>query len=179
MSRSPEIGKFSILTQKFGSTPVLAPKIMKNSPITSLWSVLSIHIHKYKILWVESPEKKVWNLASHHAWRTQTQERAAQSQHIWAPKSAQTLPWSIRIPQLYNSTLISSFDACPKEVIQKFINRSWRIVDSYRKGLTGEAVVWVVKKQKGHQAMSKKAMKALEERSKLQKRSQIRGARSL
>ena len=70
-------------------------------------------------------------------------------------------------------------DACPKEVIQKFINHSWKFVDSYRKGLTGEAAVWVVKKQKGHQAVSKKAMKALEEQSKLQKHGQIRGAWSL
>ena len=70
-------------------------------------------------------------------------------------------------------------DACPKEVIQKFINCSWRFVDSYRKGLTSEAAAWVVKKQKGHRAVSEKAMKALEEQSKLHKRSQIRGARSL
>ena len=31
-------------------------------------------------------------------------------------------------------------DACPKEVIQRFINGSWRFIDSYRKGLTGEAM---------------------------------------
>jgi hypothetical protein len=59
-------------------------------------------------------------------------------------------------------------DACPKEVIQRFINRSWRFIDSYRKGLTGEAAVWVVKKQKGHRAVSEKAMKALEKHSKSQ-----------
>ena len=70
-------------------------------------------------------------------------------------------------------------DACPKEVIQKFINHSWRFVDSYRKGLTGEAAAGVEKKQKGHQAVSKKAMKALKEQLKLHKRSQIRGAWSL
>ena len=52
-------------------------------------------------------------------------------------------------------------------------------MDSYRKGLTGEAVAWVVKKQKGHQAVFEKAMKALEEQSKLNKCSQIRGAWSL
>ena len=44
----------------------------------------------------------------------------------------------------------------------------WRFIDSYRKGLTGEAAVWVVKKQKGHRAVSEKAMKALEKHSKSQ-----------
>ena len=52
--------------------------------------------------------KKVWNLVSHHAWRTKTQERAAQLQHIWAPKSPQTLPCSIQTLQTYNSSPISS-----------------------------------------------------------------------
>ena len=52
-------------------------------------------------------------------------------------------------------------DACPKEVIRRFINGSWRFIDSYKKGLTGEAAVWGVKKQKGHRAVSEKAMKAL------------------
>ena len=44
MSWSHENGNFSILTRNFGSTPVLAPKIMKNLPIASLCSVLSIHV---------------------------------------------------------------------------------------------------------------------------------------
>ena len=37
-----------------------------------------------------------------------------------------------------------------------------------QKGLTGEAAVWVVKKQKGHGAVSEKAMKALEKHLKSQ-----------
>lgn len=47
-SRSLKISNFSILTPNFGSTPVFAPNIMKNSPIASLSSVLFIHIYKYK-----------------------------------------------------------------------------------------------------------------------------------
>ena len=47
-------------------------------------------------------------------------------------------------------------DACPPEVI-------WRFIDAYRNGLTGWAAAWVVRKQKGHQSVSEKAMKALEE----------------
>jgi hypothetical protein len=58
-------------------------------------------------------------------------------------------------------------DACPTEIIWKFINRSWRFIDAYyRKGLTGEAAAWAVHKQKSHRAVSESAMKALEARSK-------------
>ena len=39
-------------------------------------------------------------------------------------------------------------------------------MDTYNKGLTGEAAAWVVKKQKGHRSVSEKPMKALEVRSK-------------
>ena len=51
---------------------------------------------------------------------------------------------------------------CLTEIIQKFINRSWRFIDAYRKGLTGEAAAWAVRKQKSHRAVSEGAMKALE-----------------
>jgi hypothetical protein len=37
-------------------------------------------------------------------------------------------------------------NACPTEVIQRFINRTWRIMDGYRKGLTGRALSWAVRK---------------------------------
>ena len=36
------------------------------------------------------------------------------------------------------------------------------VIDAYKKGLTGEAAAWVVRKQKSHRAVSEKAMKALE-----------------
>jgi len=51
----------------------------------------------------------------------------------------------------------------PPGVIWRFINRSWRFIDAYRNGLTGWAAAWVVRKQKGHQHVSEKSMKALEE----------------
>jgi hypothetical protein len=57
---------------------------------------------------------------------------------------------------------------CPAEVIQRFINRSWRFIDTYRKGLTGEAAAWAVCKQRSHRAVSKSAMKALEASNKLE-----------
>ena len=52
-------------------------------------------------------------------------------------------------------------DACPKEVIQCFINRLWWFIDSYNKGLTGDVTSWVVHKQKGHWSVSEGMMKAL------------------
>ena len=53
-------------------------------------------------------------------------------------------------------------DACPKDIIQRFIDHSWQFIDSYNNGLTGEAAAWVVKKQKGHRSVSEMVMKALE-----------------
>ena len=49
-----------------------------------------------------------------------------------------------------------------KKLIQCFINWSWQFIDSYNKGLTGDAASWVVHKQKGHQSVSEGTMKALE-----------------
>ena len=38
-------------------------------------------------------------------------------------------------------------NACPPDVICRFINRSWRFMSAYRKGLTGNAAAWAVRKQ--------------------------------
>jgi hypothetical protein len=32
-------------------------------------------------------------------------------------------------------------EECPKEVIQRFINRSWRLMSAYCRGLTGAAAM--------------------------------------
>jgi hypothetical protein len=61
---------------------------------------------------------------------------------------------------------IEVLDSCLPNVIQRFINRSWRFIDAYKKGLTGEAAAWVVRKQKSHISVSEAAMKALEARAK-------------
>jgi hypothetical protein len=57
---------------------------------------------------------------------------------------------------------LQCLDACPVDVIQRFVNRSWRFMDAYRKGLTGKAAAWAVKKQKGHRAVSRRAYMQLE-----------------
>ena len=60
-----------------------------------------------------------------------------------------------------NSTLLY-LNACPAEVIRRFINRSWRFMSAYRLGLTGRAAEWAVRKQKQHRSVSRAAMMALE-----------------
>jgi hypothetical protein len=53
-------------------------------------------------------------------------------------------------------------DACPTDVIQRFINRSWRFMSAYRKGLTGDAAAWAVRKQSRHRSVSDQAMMSIE-----------------
>lgn len=53
-------------------------------------------------------------------------------------------------------------NACPTEVIRRFINRSWRFMSAYRLGLTGKAAEWAVKKQKQHRQVSQTAMMSIE-----------------
>ena len=55
-----------------------------------------------------------------------------------------------------------ALDACPVEVIQRFINRSWRWISAFRMGLTGNAAQWAVRKQKGHRSVSRSAMMHLD-----------------
>jgi hypothetical protein len=43
-------------------------------------------------------------------------------------------------------------DACPTDVIRRFIQRSWRFMSVYRLGLTGNIAAWAVRKQKSHRA---------------------------
>jgi hypothetical protein len=57
---------------------------------------------------------------------------------------------------------LECLNACPVDVIRRFVNRSWRFMDAYRKGLTGKAAAWAVKKQKGHRSVSQQAYMHLE-----------------
>jgi hypothetical protein len=50
----------------------------------------------------------------------------------------------------------------PTDVIQMFVNHSWRFIDVYRRGWKDDAAVWDVKSQKGHRFVSEKAMSSLE-----------------
>ena len=53
-------------------------------------------------------------------------------------------------------------NACPTNVIRRFINRSWRFMSAYRKGLTGNAAAWAVRKQKQHRQVSNTAMMSID-----------------
>ena len=53
-------------------------------------------------------------------------------------------------------------NVCPTNVIRQFINRSWRFMSTYRKGLTGNAAAWAVRKQKQHRQVSDTAMMSID-----------------
>jgi len=53
-------------------------------------------------------------------------------------------------------------DACPPEMIRRFIKRSWRFIEAYRRGLDGKAAAWAIKQQKTHCSASGTAMVAIE-----------------
>ncbi|EAU92024.2 hypothetical protein CC1G_06011 [Coprinopsis cinerea okayama7 len=57
---------------------------------------------------------------------------------------------------------LSCLNACPKDVIRRFINRSWRFTEAYRAGLTGKAAAWAVRKYKGHRTISNGALMHIE-----------------
>jgi hypothetical protein len=57
---------------------------------------------------------------------------------------------------------LECLNACPTEVIRRFVNCSWQFMDAYRKGLTGKAAVWAVKKQRGHCSVSQQAYMMIE-----------------
>lgn len=57
---------------------------------------------------------------------------------------------------------LEKLNACPTEVIRRFINRSWRFMSAYRLGLTGKAAEWAVRKQRQHRQVSASAMMSIE-----------------
>lgn len=61
--------------------------------------------------------------------------------------------------------VLKAMESCTGDIIKKYSNRAFRFMDAYRKGLSGEAAVWVVRKQKSHRRVSEEAMNALEARS--------------
>ena len=56
---------------------------------------------------------------------------------------------------------LSCLDACPDDVLRRFINWSWRFISAYRRGLIGAAVAWAVRTQKSHRTVSASAMMSL------------------
>jgi len=54
--------------------------------------------------------------------------------------------------------VLAALNACPVDVIRKFINRFWQFMDAYWVLLSGKAAAWAVNKQKGHCKISQSAM---------------------
>jgi hypothetical protein len=57
---------------------------------------------------------------------------------------------------------LEKLNACPVDVIQRFINHSWQFISAYHMGLTGKAAAWAVQKQKQHHQVSAQAMMSIE-----------------
>ena len=55
-----------------------------------------------------------------------------------------------------------ALNACPIEVIRRFINWAWHFMSAYHIGLTGKVAAWAVRKQKGHRSVSQGAMMHLD-----------------
>jgi hypothetical protein len=58
--------------------------------------------------------------------------------------------------------VLEYLNACPVEVIRRFVNRSWRFMSAYQLGLTGKAAAWAVRKQKQHRQVSQAAMMSID-----------------
>jgi len=55
-----------------------------------------------------------------------------------------------------------AWEGCGSDRMRRFINRALRLMNAYRQGLSGQAALWVVKKQKSQRRESAEAMVALE-----------------
>ncbi|KIJ31504.1 hypothetical protein M422DRAFT_185786, partial [Sphaerobolus stellatus SS14] len=60
------------------------------------------------------------------------------------------------------AAIIQYLDACPMDVIHRFINCSWRFTPAYQGGLTGKAAAWAIRKLKGHHTISNAAFISIE-----------------
>ena len=64
--------------------------------------------------------------------------------------------------QAVKDAAVKYLNACPLDVLRRFINRSLLLMDAYRAGLTGQAAEWAVRKQKQHRGVSPTAAAALD-----------------
>ena len=59
--------------------------------------------------------------------------------------------------------MVIALDVCTINTIRRFVNRSYRFIDVYRKGLSVKAAPLCVKKQKRHRVISEAAIQAFED----------------
>jgi hypothetical protein len=61
---------------------------------------------------------------------------------------------------------VESLDACPGEVIRRFIRRSQRYLSVYKLGATGPLADFAVRKYKSHRAISQRELELADEAKK-------------
>jgi hypothetical protein len=58
---------------------------------------------------------------------------------------------------------LEKLNACPVDVIHRFIDQSWRFTSAYHLRLTGKAAAWAVQKFRQHRSVSQRAMISIED----------------
>ena len=59
--------------------------------------------------------------------------------------------------------VIIALDACTINIMRRFINRSYRFIDAYCKGLSVKAATQCIKKQKRYRVISEATMQAFKD----------------
>jgi len=59
--------------------------------------------------------------------------------------------------------VVIALDACTINIMRRFVNRLYRFIDAYYKGLSVKAVAWCVKKQKRYKVILEAIMQAFED----------------
>ena len=59
--------------------------------------------------------------------------------------------------------VIIALNTCNINIMQKFINRLYKFIDAYRKGLSAKAAIQCIKKQKRYRVILKGAMRAFKD----------------
>ena len=59
--------------------------------------------------------------------------------------------------------VVIALDACTIDTMRRFVNRSYRFMDAYRKGLSVKAAAWCIKKQKRYRVILEAAMQAFKD----------------
>ena len=59
--------------------------------------------------------------------------------------------------------VVIALNACIIDIMRRFVNRSYRFMDAYRKGLSVKAAAWCIKKQKRYRVILEAAMQAFKD----------------
>ena len=59
--------------------------------------------------------------------------------------------------------VVIALNACIIDIMRRFVNKLYKFIDAYRKGLSVKAAAQYIKKQKRYRVISKAAMQAFED----------------